>query len=117
MIDKKTIGERIKEARQAAGITQKRLAAELKLVQQAYSRFETGVFELDYEKLIYIAKRLDVSTDYILGLDEGFGRADGQTSASLPQDLEQTLNLARKLTPLQRAKLIEFIRSMLDGKK
>jgi transcriptional regulator with XRE-family HTH domain len=73
IINRKKIGERIKEARQIARITQKQLAIEMNMKQQAYSRFETGIFELDYEKIIYICKRLQVSADYLLGLENEDG--------------------------------------------
>ncbi len=64
------IGNRIKESRKAAGYTQAKVAELLGMTQQQYSRFENGVFELNYQQLRTICKLYDVSSDFLLGLDE-----------------------------------------------
>lgn len=61
---------RLKEARRAAGITQKEIGYELGMLQTAYSRFERGKYQFNYEQLFYISKRLEVSIDYLLGVSE-----------------------------------------------
>ena len=65
---KKQIGERLKESRKAAGYTQTKIAEILNMTQQQYSRFENGVFELNYTQIIKLCKLYDVSADYLLGL-------------------------------------------------
>ena len=65
---KEQVGKRIKESRKIAGLTQKEVASILMMTQQQYSRFETGIFELDYSQLIQISKLFNVSVDYLLGL-------------------------------------------------
>ncbi len=67
---KKAVGQRIKESRKYKGMTQKEVAAILRMTQQQYSRFENGIFELDYENLVKISKLFDVSLDYLFGLTE-----------------------------------------------
>ena len=67
---KKEVGNRIKEARKNASLTQKEVAEKLRMTQQQYSRFENGIFELDYYGLISISQLFDVSVDYLLGLSE-----------------------------------------------
>lgn len=57
----KTVGENLKSARKAKGLTQKALAAELHKYQSDYSEYETGKIELDYEKIVYLCKRLDIT--------------------------------------------------------
>lgn len=59
---------KLKEARQAAGITQEQIGRELGILQTAYSRFERGVYQFSYDQLFYIAKRFDISLDYLFGL-------------------------------------------------
>lgn len=57
----KTVGENLKLARLAKGITQKEIAAELKKYQSDYSDYETGKIQLDYEKIVYLCKRFDIT--------------------------------------------------------
>lgn len=57
----KQVGENLKSARKAKGITQKQIAQELGKHQPDYSEYETGKIELDYEKIIYLCKRLDIT--------------------------------------------------------
>ena len=64
------VGRRIKEARRIAGYTQKQVADKMLMTQQQYSRFENGIFELNYEQLVYLCILYDVSADYLLGLEE-----------------------------------------------
>lgn len=57
----RTVGENLKAARQAKGITQKQIAAELKKYQSDYSDYETGRVQLDYEKIVYLCWRFDIT--------------------------------------------------------
>ena len=47
----KVIGENIKAARKAKGLTQSDVAKVFYMTQQQYSRFENGVFELNYQQI------------------------------------------------------------------
>ncbi len=67
---KKSVGNRIKESRKDKGMTQKQVAEILCMTQQQYSRFENGVFELDYDNLVKISRLFEVSLDYLFGLSE-----------------------------------------------
>ncbi len=67
---KEEVGERLKESRKAAGFTQDQVAKKLNMLQPSYARYESGVHELDYEKLIFLCKLFNVSSDYLLGLSE-----------------------------------------------
>ena len=61
----KMVGENIKAARKAKGLTQNQVAKVFYMTQQQYSRFENGVFELNYEQIINICKLLDTSPNEI----------------------------------------------------
>ncbi len=65
---KEQIGERLKESRKAAGYTQAQIAEKKNMTQQQYSRFENGVFELNYEQIILLCKIYDISADFLFGL-------------------------------------------------
>lgn len=64
----KTVGENLRSARKAKGLTQKQLAAELKKYQSDYSEYETGKIQLDYEKIVYLCERLDITPNDLFGI-------------------------------------------------
>ncbi len=57
----RSIGQNLKDARKAKGLTQKEIAAELLMTQQQYSRFENGVYELNYEQIQKICRILEIT--------------------------------------------------------
>ena len=64
----RAIGENIKAARRSKGLTQSAVAGKLLMTQQQYSRFENGVFELNYEQILQLCKLLDVTPNEIYGI-------------------------------------------------
>lgn len=66
----KLVGENLKRARLDKGITQKQVALELKKYQADYSDYETGKIQLDYEKIVYLCKRFDITPNDLFGFDE-----------------------------------------------
>ena len=66
----KIIGENLKLARKAKGLTQTQLAKELNKYQSDYSEYESGKIQLDYEKIIYLCKRLDITPNDLFELAE-----------------------------------------------
>ena len=64
-----SVGERIKQARKLKGLTQKQVAAVFHMTQQQYSRFENGVFELNYQQIIDICKLLDITPNELFNYD------------------------------------------------
>ena len=65
---KKTVGENLKFARQAIGLTQSQLAKEMNKYQSDYSQYETGKIELDYEKIVFLCKRLGITPNDLFGI-------------------------------------------------
>jgi len=59
--------ERLKQLREAKGLTQLRLAMELNVSQETISGYEIGKAVPPAEMLIKLADTLDSSVDYILG--------------------------------------------------
>lgn len=76
------VGKRLKEARKNAGYTQKQVAEKMGTVQTAYIKYELGKLELDYEKLVFLCKLFDVTSDYLLGLEDEGGRRNGNIKNS-----------------------------------
>ncbi|HIY99933.1 MAG TPA: helix-turn-helix domain-containing protein [Firmicutes bacterium] len=65
----KIVGENLKLARQAKGVTQRQIAAELGKYQSDYSDYERGRVELDYEKIVYLCKRFDITPNDLFGIE------------------------------------------------
>jgi transcriptional regulator with XRE-family HTH domain len=65
----KIIGNNIKNARKLKGLTQTQVANIFHMTQQQYSRFENGVFELNYKQIIDICKLLDISPNELFNFD------------------------------------------------
>lgn len=65
----KTVGENLKLARKAKGLTQAQLAKELNKYQSDYSEYETGKIQLDYEKIVYLCQRLDITPNELFGIN------------------------------------------------
>lgn len=61
MTTTKRVGENLKYARKLKGLTQKQVAEQLNMTQQQYSRFENGVFELNYDLIVSLCKMLDTT--------------------------------------------------------
>lgn len=66
----KVISENIKLARKATGLTQKEVAQYFHMTQQQYSRFENGIYELNYEQLYKICKLLNITPNELFGFNE-----------------------------------------------
>ena len=61
--------DRLKELRQANGLSQMQLAKELNLSQSAVAKWELGKTEPTASAIIKVAKYFNETTDYLLGID------------------------------------------------
>ena len=61
-----TFGEKLKEARQKAGLSQEQLSEKLHVSRSAVAKWETGKGMPDIENLKAAAQLLNVSIDYLL---------------------------------------------------
>ncbi len=55
------VGNVIKEARKLKGLTQTDVAKVFHMTQQQYSRFENGIFELNYQQILDVCNLLDIT--------------------------------------------------------
>lgn len=69
-INKKQLGDRIRELRTAAGHTQDDLAELLEQKRQVVSYYENGTRMPNIEQIMTIAKEYNTTTDYLLGLTD-----------------------------------------------
>ena len=64
----KKVGVTIKDARKIKQLTQREVAKIFHMTQQQYSRFENGVFELNYQQIVEICKLLDLTPNELFDL-------------------------------------------------
>lgn len=65
------LAQRLAEARKRARLTQRQVAAKLGVTHGAVGNWETGTTEPDAQMLARLARLYRVSSDYLLGLDNG----------------------------------------------
>ena len=65
----KQVGANLKYARKLLGKTQSQVASLMLMTQQQYSRFENGLFELNYEQILKLCKILDTTPNEIFSVD------------------------------------------------
>lgn len=63
------IGERLKALRLSKKMSQKDLAEKLKIAKSVISFYESDARRPSYEVLVRIAETFNVTTDYLLGID------------------------------------------------
>ncbi len=97
-----TLGKRLKELREKHQLTQYRLAKLSGVSQSHISEIESGDKEPTTGTLMKICSAMGLT------LAEFFA----EETPSLPPDLRQLLKEAESLTPGQRQKLIEFLKSI-----
>ena len=56
----KKVGKNLKAARKACGLTQKEVTGKMLMTQQQYSRFENGVFELNYSQITALCALFEI---------------------------------------------------------
>jgi len=65
-----TIGRRVKQLRKDMALSQKELSERLSIGHSTLSCYETDKRQIPYDTLIALAKYFDVTTDYLLGLED-----------------------------------------------
>ena len=89
-----TLGQKIKQARIAANLTQKDLANELSVTFQTVSKWESDTNEPDLTTLRGIAKILNVSLEYLVSDEEAPAQPKPQEA---PKPQPQTIHARRQL--------------------
>lgn len=118
------IGNRLKQLRIEYGILQKDLAEQLQLSQQTISLYESNKRQPDYDTLRTISEFFNVSTDYILGVNNikepmGITReireeysSDKNLKGHYSEEREKALNILDKiyeLSPESQKEIIKLI--------
>lgn len=85
-------GNTLKELRINAGFTQKELADKLHMTPQAVSRYEQGLVEPNLDTIKEIAKVFNVSTDYLLNLENNDSTIDNDSETNIVEEEPQENN-------------------------
>ncbi len=107
--------DRISELRKAQQITQAQLAADLGINQNQISRYENGVIKPSMDTLALMAKMLNTSTDYLLGLSNvPYPGAEPDPHPNLSPAEREMLHLLRQYDERDKAHLVETLRRIAE---
>ena len=87
-------GNRLKTLRLKANMTQEQLAKKLGLTKSVISAYETDLRLPSYDVLIHIAKIYNVTSDYLLGLEQ---KREIDLSGLTNDEIEALLNLIKAM--------------------
>lgn len=63
------VGDNLRTARKAKGLTQQKVAEALNKYQSDYSDYERGLIQLDYDKIIFLCKMFDITPNDLFAFD------------------------------------------------
>ena len=78
------LGEKLMQARKAAGLTQADVAAKLSVSRQAVSRWESGQSKPSTERLLALGGLYGMSIDQLLNAEEPFAEAASDEPEAVP---------------------------------
>lgn len=110
-----SLGDRIAKLRKELDINQKELATKVGITEASLSRYENNLREPKSEIIVRLAKSLNTSTDYLLGINENtkINREDKLIIESLAIS-EKTKQLLEKIYSLEEEDR-EAIEKMIDN--
>lgn len=109
---------RLKELRTEKNLTQEEVAKEIGTSQTNIGRWEKGLNEPSSSFVVKLANFFEVSTDYLLGRSDDFGNVTVTTASSsavLPPDEQELLELYKKLPKTRQKTVLDTIRFMSES--
>lgn len=103
-----TVALRIKQRREQLGLKQSDLALISGVSQAQVSKYESGQHEPNSYALSQLAKALNTSTDWLIGLTEEVNEIAGEEDLSATE--RQLLQLYRSKSPEMQQKLLDIAR-------
>ncbi len=101
---------RIRELREAMGMTQVRLSIELEVTQETISAYETGKHNVSLKNLMRMTQLFDACMDYIMGLSD---IRKPMLPSEFSSDEIEMLGLYRKMSKSQKEKARAFMQGLL----
>lgn len=114
MADTKQVlqADRLIAAREKMKISQAEFARRLDIGAPHYHRIENGVYQPSLGLIVKIARVLDISADYLLGLTD---KEEGEPPQVLTPEQEALLRIER--AELEIAKAKKAIKKSIEGKR
>ena len=108
--------ENIKNLRKCAGLTQQQLSSNLGITASAIGFLENEQREPTANTVLRYANYFEVSTDYLLGLEDDFGAISIQTkkNAELSPDEKAIIENFRKLSPDLMHRASTYMQKLLE---
>jgi transcriptional regulator with XRE-family HTH domain len=106
----KIIGQRIKECREAASLSQKGLAELVDVTPSAVNQYEKGEKVPSTETLLKLARNLGVTTDYLLG-------ATQEKEIFIDENVSMAFRDFKGLTQKDRANIMDNIAFLKEKAK
>lgn len=103
---------RLKELRESKGLSQLEIANKINKSYQAYSHYETGKRQPDYETLKKLATLFDVSIDFLIG----YSPTNQKQIMSLSPEKERLIKEIQQASD-DDLKEMEYILNYLKSKK
>lgn len=109
-------GNRLKQARLEKGFSQVQLAECLNLSQTSYQRMETGVHDIRMSNICNICKVLEISSDWLLGIDRGEEVQVESLSAQMRNEIYKASKALQKggLSDTEKQAIIDQLQSLID---
>lgn len=110
-----SLGDRIANLRKELDINQKELATKVGITEASLSRYENNLREPKSEIIVRLAKALETSTDYLLGINDNtkISKEDKLIIENLSVS-EKTKKLLEKIYSLEKEDR-EAIEKMIDN--
>lgn len=109
--------ERLKELRNAAGLTQKQMAAVLNIDRTTYVKYESGASEPTFATLTTLAEYFNVSTDYLLGRPLITDQKEIKPTAEGDGLDEALVNQLVGLSPSEVQRVLDFVSGIKASRK
>jgi transcriptional regulator with XRE-family HTH domain len=120
----KSIGENIKRARKAAGLTQQQLADKIEKGFSTVQKYELGLVSPPLDILGKIAEALDFSLGYFIGfgIEKDYERMTESQNPAISDNHEENLkdsaaeffNIFRELSPEGREDILSYADKILE---
>lgn len=104
-------GKRLRELRQACGLTQKAVAERLQIHRTTYTKYEMGCVAPDQQGLVRMAELFGVSVDLLLGHHPGAVADAEDQEWTLSAEERELVQLYRRLSTARQQEVVRRVRS------